>query len=148
MRTYEVRLFCLFVSRNDCRGAYKASSAGVSRGLFERLSISAIISSMPAIVRIKIGCAPTVNLHHCLSSRFERELRNVPNRTKRRPGGLLLNYATVVLLDTYFAGFRSAGAPLFDPMTPFFARSAIWSSVQPRLFRISSLFSPNFGARL
>ncbi len=30
--------------RNDCRGAYKASSAGVSRGLFERLSISVIIS--------------------------------------------------------------------------------------------------------
>ena len=34
-----------FVTRNDYRGAYKASSAGAKRrGLFERLSISVIIS--------------------------------------------------------------------------------------------------------
>ena len=43
MRTYEVRSHLFCHPRNDCRGAYKASSAGVSRGLFERLSISAII---------------------------------------------------------------------------------------------------------
>ena len=42
MHTYEDRPVSL-LARNDCRGAYKASSAGVSRGLFERLSISAII---------------------------------------------------------------------------------------------------------
>ena len=44
MRTYEVRSHLFCHPRNDCRGAYKASSAGVSRGLFERLSISIIIS--------------------------------------------------------------------------------------------------------
>ncbi len=44
MRTFFItHRFCH--PRNDCRGAYKASSAGAKRrGLFERLSISASIS--------------------------------------------------------------------------------------------------------
>ncbi len=53
-----------FGIRNDCRGAYKASSAGVSRGLFERLSISVIIS-----IQTHKMCASRSDAH-LRSSRF------------------------------------------------------------------------------